>query len=571
MKRALSGAIATILARSPIAAIPFTYMHWATGLALPDVLPQLEADSLYYLVQMNEVLSGRWLLGNPYFMEYGELRSPAILLPIWIASLPGALGLSINSIFAVNICVYTILTGLFFYILLFRATKGNAFLSITLSIVGVAYVHNLIVRPAIMQTVYPAFLLFLIAFLLYLEKPDNVWRAVGVAITAALGFYMYLYVWMTAFTMIGLVLLWSLLRRNGPLIRSQIIVWPLTGALCMSQIVLMMRDRSDPMFVELAYRTGLISTHLIHPLTVFNLKYVILTVAALILLYWKRTMPKSAVLVLITSIALVIAATSNLVTGAMLDLSTHLWRLSLVIAPPAIACFLLIAWKERERKLWERLVAGCCAILLLATAAQHIVIRANAFPYLRNLDAGKVTNSKIQQYKPVLDFLNSLPAKRQVILTMGYIGAYVPLYTDHTLLFLGTGRFNPIPTAELQERFLVQYVDSIDPEFIRKNVRELAGIGPLREQEYTEVCRTLPFCSADTTAHPIEHIGGNTFVEDMMELHEKIDREYEERLAKFHVSLIVVDKESGQSPRIPESATRIYNDDRFSMFQLKGQ
>jgi len=495
------------------------------------------------------------------------MRSPAILLPLWIASVPGFFGMGVNGIFAFNVYFYTILTGILLYTLLYRCTKKATTLSVLLSIGGTAYVHNLIIRPAIMQTVYPAFLLFLIAFLLYLDKPKSMRRGIEVSITAALGFYMYLYVWMAAFTMIGLVLLWSIWKRNTSVIKTQLVMWPSIILLCLPQIILMLQDRSNELFAELTYRTGLIQTHIIHPLTILNHKYVIFTALVLLILYRKKRWPTCAILVFLANIALLITATSNIFTGVMLDLSTHPWRLSLIIAPLAIAVFYQIA-TNKKWKTWERTLAGVSAIILLATAIQHTAIRGNAFVYLRNTQARKVAYISQQKFKPVLDFLWTLDPSRQVILTTGRIGNFIPLYTDHTLLFHGTGRFNHIPTDEFQERFLIQNVDYVDPQFIRDNVRGLAGIGPLREQEYIEACKQLPFCIPQDIEHPIEHIGGDSFVKKMMALHANIDNSYEDHLQKFNVSLIVQDTESELQPRMPSSATQIYRDDRFTIWQL---
>ncbi|MDD3897132.1 MAG: hypothetical protein PHU04_04860 [Candidatus Peribacteraceae bacterium] len=570
MKRQYIGITVVILACMCIATVPFLYLYWITGSFLPGVMPQLQSDILYYLVQIDEVLSGRWLLGNPYFMEYGHLRSPAILLPIWIAAIPGLFGLPINVLFLVNAYLYSVLTGILFYVLLYRCSKGNVMVATALSIIGTAYCYDFILRPAIMQVVYPVFLMFLITFLLYLEKPHNWPIKILLAFTTALSFYTYLYVWMIAFTMLGLILCWDAAHRRYKLIRNHSHVIILALILCGPQIYIMLADASNPMFQELTARTGLISSHLIRPLTLLNLKYIFATSIVLSLLYRKKDMPKSAILILLVSMGIIISACSNLITGIELDLPTHPWRLSLIITPIATACFLLTATKEK-RGVWEKLLAIGMVMLLLGTLFTRIIISNNSFHYFRDPAERTETYKSIQQYKSALDFLNTMEPKRQVVLTVGLLGSYIPLYTDHTLLFHGTGRFNVIPTEELQERFLMNYVDHITEDFLTDivNIRDLVGNGPLQKQQYENVCEALPFCKSDGIKTPLERVGGQEFIQKFMKRSQTVSHEYKELLKKFNVSLIAIDKENMYPPRMPDNAERIYSDQRVEIWQLK--
>lgn len=571
MKRQYIGITVVILACICMAMVPFLYLRLATGSFLPVVMPEFHSDLWYYITQIDEVMSGRWLLGNPYFIEYGHMRSPAILLPIWIAAIPGLLGLPINTVFAINIFIYTIVIGILFYILLSHCTKKNVLLTVLLSILGVGYVHNLIVRPAVMQTVYPVFLLFLITFLLYLEQPNNKKKMLCLIVAIALSFYIYLHLWMITFTMLGLLLLWNIIRRQYSSLRSIVTVILLSLILCIPQILVLIGDSTNPMFADISYRNGLIKSHLVHPITILNLKYTILTAITLALLYRKRLMPKSAAMVLLASMGIIIAATSNIFTGMMLDFMAHPWRLSLIITPLAIACFILIAWKEKDRQLWEKIVAGLVATILLGTAINHTFIRMNSFGYLRNNSEEKFAHKSMGEYAQVLDFLNTLTPKRQVILAGSRLDSVIPLYTDHTLLFYAPGRYNVIPTKEHQERFLVQYVDHITPDFLRQHLGDYIELGVFREQEYAEACKTVPFCKTDSITDITERAGGNSMIQEKLDWNKEIDNNYEEWLKRFSVSLIAVDKEQEYSFRIPESAVRIYDDKRVSVWQLKAE
>src|SRR3989344_8233275 len=416
------------------AAIPFVFLMWSTGNPLPTMLPALETDTLYYLMQVKEVLDGHPMLGNPFIREYADTHFPGLLLPIWIGSLPGLLGIGINGIFAVNIVVYGMLTGVLLFVLNGRLDKRQVIAAACITVLGVATMHNNLLRPGIMQTVYPAFILLMLALLRVLDHPRDIASYVFLGVMTALSFYLYPFLWMTAFTAFGLLILLAALRKDIAALQLLVTTGIVIGFVCIPQVLTTVALFHDTVARELNVRVGLTETHVVLPLTLLNMKYIIVTTVALVIVACRRKLSAPEQLIALVGAALFIGSISNVIAGKQMDFDTHFWRLSLPWA--AVAMMVLFGGAMRSRLLWERAFLGGCFVLILMTSTNRVFLRANAFVYLLNGAAVAEAAQDLKEYEPLFAFLNGLP-REQVLLTTNDIAEYAPLYTSHYLLYQG--------------------------------------------------------------------------------------------------------------------------------------
>ncbi len=541
------------------AAVVFVYYRVNVGEWIPTILPQVEEDSLYYLTQIREVLDGHPFLGNPFIREYADTTFPGLVLPVWIAAIPGLFGASVNVIFTINAFLYSILMGALFYLLCLHASRGNRTIAVLTAIVGVASLHNLLIRPVVMQVIYPAEALFLLAFFGVLVQPRNKWLYAALGATAVLAFYLYPFLWMFAFTAIGLLTSMKVWQRDGHAIRSLAAMIAGIGLLCIPQIITLFSLFHNELAAALNERVGLVHTHLVLPLTILNNKYVILLVLVLLLLRLRRSLRPVEALLLLSGGALLIGSVSNVVTGQLMDFHSHFWRLSLPLNIVAIATFIPAVLKKTDR--WERLLTGFCLILLVFTTLNRTFIRANAYSYLVPERFSVTAHRAVQDYERIFRFFNEKGIRNQVILADGTLGQYIPLYTDNYLFYIRRGGLHTIPGPELLTRFLTYYVDQVDANFLRNEVDGYAGAGPIQTAMY----RT----AYGDPVQPIDLAGGNVFIRKALREHEAIRKEYDSTLRKFHVTYVVIDNRSAENPRPPQKKQEVYHDDRFTIYRLE--
>ncbi|MEK7563580.1 MAG: hypothetical protein AAB544_04270, partial [Patescibacteria group bacterium] len=197
-----------------LATAPFVLFRLQLGMWLPDILPQVSSDALYYVKQMREVVDGHPSIGNPFIREYADAHFPGLVFPMWLGAVPGILGLGVNGMFAFNTIFYGVLGGVLLYVLCLKFTKGSQIISIGTTLIGVLSLHNFLIRP-ILQIVYPTLAIFLLCLLGVLEKPHGKWRYAGLGLVAVFAFYLYPHLWMPIFAAIGFLFLRALWMRDA--------------------------------------------------------------------------------------------------------------------------------------------------------------------------------------------------------------------------------------------------------------------------------------------------------------------------------------------------------------------
>ncbi len=546
----------TLLGCAAITSVMFAYFKWVTGLFFPSVLPEVVSDGMYYLTQIKEVLDGHPLLGNPYIIEHVQDRFPGLIAPIWITSIPGLLGLHINSVFIVNAFLYSMLLGGLLYMICNKLNNKRVWVSAFLALLGVASVHNLMMRPAIMQTVYPAFALFTLALIGVITQPQARKQYVFLGLTTALSFYLYPYLWMITFTVVGLLVLMSLWKRDWPVFKYLVVMGIGIVIVCIPQILLTVDLLTNELGQELHGRIGLVKTHLIHPYAILFSKYTILTVVSLLLLRIKRPLSKPETVAALLTCALLIATFSNVITGKEMHFDTHFWRIGMFVNIIAIAVFIEVI----KQGTVQRLIACVCLAGLLLTTVNRVAIRAGGFAYLKQTEEFHQYQRDIQGYAEVFSYIEKERIENKVILSSSPLSAYIPIYTKNYIFSYGPERSHTISNAELLERFLLLHVDRINTKFIKDNLVTFSGWSAEREAALKN--------AYGENVDRIELLGGDAYIDAILTQVKEIDKTYDSTLRKYQVDYIIIDSLSDNNPRLPKDSKRIFETDRFTIYSL---
>ncbi|OGJ60130.1 hypothetical protein A2881_01055 [Candidatus Peribacteria bacterium RIFCSPHIGHO2_01_FULL_55_13] len=535
-----------------IAALPFFLFRYTMGTWLPEILPQVSSDALYYVKQMREVVDGHPSIGNPFIREYADAHFPGLVLPMWLGAVPGILGLGVNGMFAFNTIFYGVLGGVLLYVLCLKLTKGNQVISVGTALIGVLSLHNFLIRP-VLQMVYPALALFLLCLLSVLQEPHQARRYAWLGLVMAFAFYLYPHLWMPIFAAIGFLFLRALRMRDAKTVRYLIVMGIGITVACLPQILNIIQLFSDPAAVSLNFRSGMVETHRVLPITLLNLKYMILLVAGLLFVRTRRALSPSELTLLFIGGGILAAATSNVVTGKEMDFDSHPLWISFFINAVAIAVFLSSYTKSIGL---ARAVSAImvCAFFFTTTAR---TVR-NSLPYLWRFDT--VAAQQLQDYQRIFSFLQNADPPVSVILAPNLISNYVPIYSNDYVFFDGWALLHVIPDDELLERFLTQNADAITTDTLRDDITSVAGWGPGRAARYQN--------AYGGQVKPITFFGGEQFIQSAMIKHRAIQSQYEAYLQKYHAKYAITDTEAQDNPRIPGDASVIYTDDRFTMYRL---
>jgi len=548
---------AVLLGCTAITSIVFIFFKVTAGSFLPAILPEIQSDLLYYLVQAKEVLDGFPMLGNPYIIEHSKAQFPGLLLPIWLTALPGFLGVGINTLYVINVFFYSILLGGLLFIISKKCTNNKLWLSVGISILGLASLHNLMIRPAIMQTVYPAFALFVIALLGVLKNPHSTKQYIYLGLITSVSFYLYPYLWMITFTAVGMLILTAALQRNWGTLQRLLVMEICILAICIPQILTTISLFTDAGAHELQNRIGLVETHRIHPLAIVYAKYTFMTVGGLLLLRTQRKLRVPELLTLLLTASLLIATYSNLITGKELHFDTHFWRIGMFINIIGIAVFAEVI---KEGKM-QRAIAGTCIALLLLATVNRVAIRMGGFAYLTKTEVTYNNYRDIQLFETVFDYFNDNNIANAVIMAPTRLSTYIPLYTKNYVYYVGPARNNTISNAELLDRFTIQNIDRMSEEFLVTNIKNFRGWKAERESSLLN--------AYGGNVKPIDRIGGQEFIDNAIEQSVIIDREYDQYLHRYQVDYLVMDAEfQKDNPRLPSSNSIVFQTERFTIYSL---
>lgn len=520
----------------------------------------------YYLDRLNEIKDGNIFLGNPYFIEHSKEIAPAFFVADWVAYLPTLFGLSMPYSIVFNLFLWSIVfLILSFYIFNQAGVKKE------LSVIGAILVYlvgyNLIAAPVSMQTIYPFYLLILLAFFLWLEDPLSRKKQIFLTLAMAACFYIYTYLWQIALTVCFLFLAYFFITKRK---KELIILLKILAAAFLLSLPLFIytyKQIMHPWYWETMQRIGLLKTHWPTAEVFYSGRWVLLSLA---LWLWPKFLNKGlasnqrynliSIYFPITGLSLFIVSISNLITGKDLELAQHVVRFIKVWLGFSAISFIYLLFsnssyfKPPAIKLKNQIII--LVLLLIVVGGIFGYLANSSFYYFQK----RVDYSKqIDDYKQIqaaLSWLEKQERKPVVVMAnyKGEVNRYITTLTKHYVLFSDSGVLHLLSNKEAEERYLLNSaINDLSLKDIENDYRLFAGNGNATHPYKTynrkvKICKILRLdlfnydCGQLTDA--ISFKGEKYFIDLFDQYQKEVVPNISQELKKFNVSYMLIDKDN---------------------------
>ncbi|MEK7101800.1 MAG: hypothetical protein AAB882_01455 [Patescibacteria group bacterium] len=548
------------------------------------IMPTFIDENLYQ-AQVHMVAQGYIKGGNPYFLEHRFDPPLVIFGGVWINALPLLTGVSLNTALMINFVLWSLVFAALFY-WLFRELAIPPWIAVVGTVLQYIQFYPYMWRTANLQPVLPFYILFYIAFV-RLVREQNRRNIYMLAATIGISFYLFAYLWQIIVITLGLLFLYSLVRKNWLLMKATLTSSLIGGIVGLPvPLYMLWLSHSSPYFWESISRFGLVNTHLPMAEVLYSGGWIGVILAFLAVLYARvRTLREDnafiqlGLFLALSGLGLWIMQGSNLFTGKLLETGEHIrvfifpW---LAFATVLLGTYL---WKRRTNltKVLQVFVFGVlavCAVVSLRYA------RA-AFSPFAHPGAYRDAWQTEQSYAKSFAWLDNQEENPIVVWNEPHDGytPLLPVLTKHFVLFAAPAMWQLVSDSEFRERYLIsQYFSNPTVASLKSDMGIYLGRQDLAHKAKTiergiKICRILFFwdtnkdCGTPPTA--IGLLGEKFFSDLEQKFQTDIKPNIKAYLKKYHVSYII--KDSVLNPQYhPEKlgATRVYNDGRFEIYRL---
>lgn len=568
--------------------IPYAQTIYELGSEWLLSSPTAYITATYYSDRIHEVVDGHPLIGNPYFIEYRDEFPPAFFVADWLGAIPLFLRIPIVPALLTNIVVWSLALFVIAHATLVTLGVNTRVAAVGAVLLGVQ-VYAQMVQAVSMQIVYPFFLLFLYAYLLWLEKPNDRVRQISFAIATALCAYIYTYSIQIVAVLFALTGAWIILREREFLL-SYVRTSVIGVVLCLPLIAFSILQIQHEHYFESLARIGLIHTHIPVTLAFFvaciPLSFLVLGffIAGRDMFFAKKFSP-SVFFLATTGLSLVLVMFSNVITGTDLELPQHIERF---IVPWLMFATLFAVTKYSTRigelllQFPKNIVVASCVLIIVYSHVLHI---KNAGPQNAIRETRTVaTMERVQGLDIPLQWLRENVRESSVVWADpdGPLNNLIPTFTQHYILFDPKGALQLLPDSELEERYLLAHYFRLDKSELIREYVQYAGTGNgvhahKTHNKRVKLCRLLRLdtlfereCGEEKDV--VSYKGEEYFEQLLSQYSTRIQNELGTHLKKYSIGYIVADKETDSSSfmkaEIP-GATRVFFDGRFSIYAYK--
>lgn len=584
--------LAIFLVAAFFAAIPYPYMYVKMGYQAPTipVAAYTGEGGEYYFMRMEEIKDGYPLMGNPFFIEHREEISPAFFLADWFAAIPLLLGGSWMFTVIFNLFLWSFLFLLLVFLLM-RILGLSSRWSIAGALLSYMEVCWLMARPVSMQVIFPFYILFLIAFVLWLKDTQHHRKQALLGFASALTAYLYTYAWQIVIVVLLLtpIHLFFAKRKNSLRAFVRVIVYFVT--LSIPLILFTIRQIDQPFYLETMQRIGLIDTHLPTSASIEAGAWICALFALGIFLY-KKIYPyidaneRTTVIPFFVIVGLSMTAVmfSNIITGKDLELPQHIERFVVIwfALASVYLCSRLLRGEMSRNISASTFVLG--VLLIAVVSFGNIRYLINGGPGMMFSPAFNFTFYKqVQGFDVPLSWLRDNVKEQSVIWAdpHGHINDYIVTQSQHYVLFKAAGVLHIVSNKELEERYLVANYFDLSEADLENDYWSYGGVGNAVHQWKTEnrrvrVCKILHL---DYLGHPCGELtdrvswkGKSYFTELYQEYLDMVKPNIEDELKKYHVSYAIRDNETDTpvfKPGTLAGAREIYTDGRFTIYKFE--
>ncbi|MCR4333506.1 MAG: hypothetical protein NUV60_00575 [Patescibacteria group bacterium] len=513
------------------------------------VLPPGTTDSRYYYGRIHEVTDGHLFVGNPYAYEYRNALPPAQFLPDVVSAIPMFFGIPFDSAVLVNVFVWSFVFLLLSFVL-FRLLQMPKWWAVVWSVLTYVCAYAFMLRPTVMQIVYPVFLLFLIALLKFLYEPFVRRKALWLAFTAALTFYAYTYLAYIVFIVFAFLFLGYAGTRRFKELRALISAGVYTALLLIPFGVLTLLQMGDPNYLETFNRIGLLYTHIPSIEAFYYGRWVVIGGAIFGLLWFffpkrEEGNPTQNVFWLATGAGLLGGLLLNVITGVELTLGVHIGRFVFVWMPLLLGAGLYEWYSAKPSTIGVNAVSAKYALVAVLLILLSVGVLANIPRGLGffNSNNREDTIASLQPYATPLAWLEAHAPEQSVIWANDSISQYVPIMTRHYPLFAPQTMLHNMPSKELEDRYLLsRSMATLTIDDLKRDFALYSG--------------TLPIASR-----------GEEYFRLLLQRFEEMRKNQAVSLQKFNVKYLTIDRMHDDIGNISLKKA-VYDDGRFTILPV---
>lgn len=565
--------------------IPVLDIFLVLGTLWQGIPPGFTSES-YYQARVQTIIKGYPAGGQPYFFEHRDDPPLVIFGGIWLSAIPQLAGLSLNTSLLVNFVLWSVLFAASAY-WLFRELLTPPWIAVFGTIFLYLQSYDHVVRVVNLQTVFPFYFLFYVAFLRFIREQSRK-NAILLALVTGASFYIFAYLWQAIVITLGLLFLYALVRKNRQLLKATLFSSLIGGVIGLPvPLYALWLSYVSPYFWESVGRLGLVNTHLPMAEVVYSGGWVGVVIVFLAVLYLRnRTFRENKEFILLGSflaiggLGLWIMQGSNLITGKLLETGEHLrlfifnW---LVVATISIGLFL---WK-RYTQISGRLRVFSVSMVAILLVANVYWFSTHLFIQLLPQNIDRIAWETDELSAKPLAWLES-EEKNPVIAWSepnDTLTTNLPVFTKHFTLYVWAGMMELMPEGEIRERYLVsQYFNNPTIADFKNTLGSYLGRQDTFHKAKTiereiKICRILFFwntnkdCGTIPTSQSL--LGDKFFVDLENKFQNDIKPNIKAYLKKYHVSYILKDKVLDPQ-YYPEvfGAKLVYSDDRYEIWHL---
>lgn len=545
-----------------------------------EIPPRGTTDSLYYYARMHEVKDGYPFIGHPYLFEHRDEYSPTFPLPDIISAIPLIVGIPFDIAILINLFIWSFVFLLLAHSLSLKlgVSKQWAFgLSILLYLSSYSYM----LRPSVMQIIFPLFLLYFIVLIGFIHEPYAKNKKRILSFVSAISFFSYSYLGVVAFLSQFFLLLWFLISRQIEKSKALFVSGVYTTLLLIPFFAYTLVQMKDSFYQQTVERVGLVYTHIPTLETFFFGRWIIIGLGALII-FWFLFSRKQGIKLeqylfwFITGAALITGLFLNVLTGVEAFFSVHIGRFIILWTVLLLGVF-LYEWYHSSvsngRYTLVKHLGIACFVALLMIGAFRNLPRAFAFFTVSSIS----TIADIQEYKRPLSWLNDHASPESVIWSNTSIGDYIPIMTKHYTLFNSNAVLHVVSDDELEERYLLwSSLNDMTRDDIRNDFSLYGGAGPTQEQplainNWSRVCKKLPKfiaggeCPESTDAFALK---GEEYFDELFREFTDVQERQHELLVKYNVAYLIVDTQYDNYDGALPQDLAVYADGRFLIFPV---
>lgn len=547
----------------------------------------------YYLDRLHEIKDGNIFLGNPYFIEHSQELAPAFFVADWVAYLPLLMGSAMPFALIFNLFLWSLIFLLLSFFIFNQAgvkKAASAIGAILVYLIG----YSLIISPVSMQTIYPFYLLILLAFILWLAEPTSRPKQIFLTLALAACFYVYTYLWQIGLVTCFLFLIYFFIAKRK---KEAVALLKILGSallLSLPLFVYTFKQISAPFYWETMQRIGFMKTHWLTAEVYYSGRWVILSLAIWL---WPKFLNKDltsnrqynllSLYFSITGLSLVAVSASNLITGKELELAQHVVRFIKIWLGFSLISFIYFLvnnfnyFKASVIKLKNQLLISF--LLLLAAVGALSYLAESVFYYFQQrVDySGQIGDYK--QIQTALAWLDEQESKPVAVMASykGEINKYITTLTRHYVLFADSGVLHLLSDQEAAERFLLNgAIDNLSLMDIENGYRLFAGNGnathPYKlHNRKVKICKILRldllnYDCGQEAADGVSFKGEKYFVDLFDRYQKEILPNISQELKKFDISYILLDKRNTSNLDLIKinNIKEVYQNDKVLIYKI---